>query len=354
MAVRSRKAKKGAANGSEKPILKAKKKTTVCSCRRVLLLLLFLYASIIPVIRYSTWFQRALIYQHYIRVPLFSNYSDVSSFNISQARDFQLTHGDGCTLHVWQVPPLASWKARSPVDERDYLSMLTDGRPVVLYLHGNFGTRATHHRVAIYKYLSEQRGYHVIAFDYRGFAESDCNPSERGVIEDGYLVWKWLKQHVPSNRIFVWGHSLGSSVATHLTEQLCQEQDCPKGMILDAPFTTIAEAGYYHPITAPLYPIKPLLKALVLDSALFEKFETVNRIHNIHCPILIAHGRNDWVVPYELGAKVYRTAIESEKLDPSQVTFVDCGNASHKTNYQSDELHTTLDHFIDKHWAAAS
>lgn len=305
-------------------------------------------------IRYSPWVQRALIYQHYIRIPLFSNYSDVSAFNISQARDFQLVHEDGCALHVWQVLPLASWReAGSPLAERDYLSMLADGRPVVLYLHGNFGTRATYHRVAIYKYFSEQRGYHVVTFDYRGFAESNCHPSERGVVEDGYLVWKWLKKHVPSNRIFVWGHSLGSAVATQLTEHLCREQDCPKSLILDAPFTTIAEAGYHHPISLPFLPIRWLLKSLVLDS-LIEKFETVDRIHNINCPILIAHGRNDWVVPYALGEKVYRAAIGSEKRDPKQVTFVDCGEMSHKTNYLSNELHTALDYFIDKYWTATS
>ena len=355
MEVRNRKTKKEGAN-ADATFVPEIKKTVSCSCRGIaFLIVLLLYASIIPLIRYSSWIQRALIYQHYINVPFFANYSDVSSFNISHARDFQLEHeGGGCTLHVWQVPAMTSWRDRSPVSEREYLSVLADGKPVILYLHGNFGTRATHHRVAIYKYLSEQRGYHVIAFDYRGFAESNCNPSERGVMEDGYLVWNWLRKHVPNNRIFVWGHSLGSAVAAHLTEELCRKQDCPKGIILDAPFTTIAEAGYHHPITIPIYPIKSLLKSLVLDSGLIEKFETVNRIHNLNCPLLIAHGHNDWVIPYELGMKVYRAAIEGAKLDTSQVTFVDCGNTSHKTNYLSENLHKALDHFIDKHWTATS
>lgn len=231
--------------------------------------------------------------------------------------------------------------------------MLADGKPVILYLHGNFGTRATHHRVAIYKYFSEQRGYHVITFDYRGFAESDCSPNERNVMEDGYLVWKWLRKHVPSNRIFLWGHSLGSSIAAHVAEELCRQQDCPKGVVLDAPFTTIAEAGYHHPITAPLYPIKPLLRSLVLDSALIEKFETVNCVRNLDCPLLVAHGHNDWIVPYELGVKVYRAAMEGKKPD-TEVTFVDCGDTSHKTNYLSEGLHRALDLFIDKHWTATS
>lgn len=38
---------------------------------------------------------------------------------------------------------------------------------VVIYMHGNAGTRASDHRVQLYKILND-RNYHVIAFDYRG------------------------------------------------------------------------------------------------------------------------------------------------------------------------------------------
>lgn len=43
---------------------------------------------------------------------------------------------------------------------------LSDGRPIIVYVHGNSGTRATHHRIRIYKRF-QSLGYHTVAFDYR-------------------------------------------------------------------------------------------------------------------------------------------------------------------------------------------
>lgn len=43
---------------------------------------------------------------------------------------------------------------------------MADGKPVVLYLHGNSGTRALYYRFNTYKLL-QRLGCHVIAMDYR-------------------------------------------------------------------------------------------------------------------------------------------------------------------------------------------
>ena len=40
-------------------------------------------------------------------------------------------------------------------------------QPVILYLHGNKGSRGQSRRIELYKVL-RQMGYHVFAFDYRG------------------------------------------------------------------------------------------------------------------------------------------------------------------------------------------
>ena len=48
-----------------------------------------------------------------------------------------------------------------------YESQLSGGSPIVIYLHGNTGSRAREHRLHLYEVL-QQLNYHVIAFDYRG------------------------------------------------------------------------------------------------------------------------------------------------------------------------------------------
>jgi abhydrolase domain-containing protein 12 len=83
--------------------------------------------------------------------------------------------------------------------------------PVVLYLHGNTGTRANGHRVDLYKTL-RRLGYHVIAMDYRGFADSsDISPTENGCVNDALAVYRYIK-NMTNSPVFVYGHSLGNVI----------------------------------------------------------------------------------------------------------------------------------------------
>lgn len=43
---------------------------------------------------------------------------------------------------------------------------LRNGKPIIVYVHGNSGDRGSGHRVDLYKRLQEH-DYHIIAFDYR-------------------------------------------------------------------------------------------------------------------------------------------------------------------------------------------
>lgn len=83
--------------------------------------------------------------------------------------------------------------------------------PIVLYLHGNTGTRANGHRVDLYKTL-RKIGYHVIAIDYRGFADSsDISPTEDGCVSDAFAIYRYIK-NLTHSPIFVYGHSLGNLI----------------------------------------------------------------------------------------------------------------------------------------------
>lgn len=44
---------------------------------------------------------------------------------------------------------------------------LAEGYPILLYLHGNSGSRAGSHRIELYKIL-QSLNYHVVTLDYRG------------------------------------------------------------------------------------------------------------------------------------------------------------------------------------------
>ena len=326
---------------------KLKKRRFSC-CWWLLAVVVVIYVTIPFLVRYSIRLQSALIYVNFIKTPWFGNISNPAEFGLQRTRQFELFHGDGCEVTVWQVLPNSYWSSHNLMSTEDYLKAFSDGAPIVLYLHGNTGTRATPHRVDLYKYLAGDKGYHVITFDYRGYADSRCYPSETGMMEDAHLVWKWVKQYAPSSKLYTWGHSLGSAAATYLAKELCENGNHqPSGLILDAPFTNMVDAGSNHPFGIPFWPIMPLFRYFVLES-FPERFESSERLKHISCPVLILHGRKDVIIPFHLGQKMYSIALESRKANPKlgNVTFVDCGETAHKTNYQSPHIGSALNNLI--------
>ena len=236
-----------------------KKKSGLCSgvCRKLVIGFLAVYFGALVAMKYSHTVQDVLVYQHFLPLPLFANHSNPAEFGLTDTRQFSLTQHDGCLIHAWHVLPksYAGGSDRSTHrsgggDGSDAVSFfedaLKDGAPIILYMHGNTGSRAMGHRVALYKYLAWELGCHVIAFDYRGYGESTCWPSEVGMMEDGYLVWKWMKRLAPNGRVFLWGHSLGSAATTYLASELNKAGEDVEGIVLDSPFTNMTEAAANH------------------------------------------------------------------------------------------------------------
>ncbi|KAL8185173.1 UNVERIFIED_CONTAM: Monoacylglycerol lipase abhd12 [Gekko kuhli] len=107
--------------------------------------------------------------------------------------------------------PAGLWKDAQGKDQPWYEDALGSSSPVVLYLHGNGGTRGGEHRVELYKVLSSF-GYHVVTFDYRGWGDSIGSPSESGLTYDALHVFDWIKARSGDNPVYIWGHSLGTGV----------------------------------------------------------------------------------------------------------------------------------------------
>lgn len=298
-------------------------------------------------LRSCNWLQQAVTYVHHVRQPFFRNLSDLASFGMNGTIEFELFHEDGCGIEVWHVlPNFYHGNINSESHKDDFIKALSDSAPILLYLHGNTGTRAISHRLEVYKFFT-QKGYHVLTFDYRGFANSQCYPSERGMMEDAQLLWNWIKNKAPNSKVYIWGHSLGSAAATYLTKELCGLGSLPNGLILDAPFTDIADAGANHPFSLPFWPIMPIFKHFILD-AFTEKFNSIERVKHITVPMLILHGQRDGLIPFYIGEKFHRMALEYKKDHPEmgEVEFVDCGEAGHKTNHLSPAAQEALDRFI--------
>lgn len=121
--------------------------------------------------------------------------------------------------------------------------------PIVLYLHGNSGSRATPHRRELYKLL-QSLDYHVIAVDYRAFADSTCAVlSEKAAVQDALTAYQYIRKSSNyASNVIIWGHSVGAGVATGLTSQLCWVQQPPDRLILESPFNNIRDEIRHHPL----------------------------------------------------------------------------------------------------------
>jgi len=134
-------------------------------------------------------FQRQLIYFPSQKVPQLNDY---------QANDMRVI-----TLHTQDGLVLNSW----------YKPAKT-GQPTLLYLHGNAGHIGD--RMTLARQFMNA-GLGMLLLEYRGYGGNKGRPSEKGLYEDGRAGMRFLHQQgIKSEKIALYGESLGSGVATKL------------------------------------------------------------------------------------------------------------------------------------------
>ncbi|XP_041781230.1 lysophosphatidylserine lipase ABHD12 isoform X2 [Anopheles merus] len=201
---------------------------------------------------------------------------------------------------------------------------------VVLYLHGNTASRGAPHRVELYQML-RALNYHVIAIDYRGYGDSaNLSPSELGVVYDALAVYQYITS-ITNNPVYLWGHSLGTGVSTHLLSLLTEMSlPGPKAVVLESPFNNIKEEICAHPFSK-LYRHLPWFDYLISRPMYKNKlrFESDQHIAEFRQPVLILHAEDDLVVPFELGYKLYRKALDTRGKSWGPIEFHRFEQSSH-------------------------
>lgn len=192
----------------------------------------------------------------------------------------ELTMHDGTRLAGWFLAAEAGEGRRGAAAAKT---------PGLLWFYGNGETIG-----AIWPIIREfrPRDAALLVLDYPGYGASDGKTSEAGIYETGDLAFDALvrRADVDPQRIFVYGRSLGSAVATHVaaTHEVA-------GMILESPFTSARDMAARH------YKIFP--RALVRL-----RLDNLGRIKQIRCPTLILHGNADALVPIEMGKELAAAA----------------------------------------------
>ena len=215
-------------------------------------------------------FQRQLLYFPDLEHP---ELGDLAALGV---REVSLRTVDELSLLSWYLPP-------------------SDGRPVIAYFHGNGGHIG--YRTERLRWFA-RAGYGVLMAEYRGYGGNPGTPTESGLLADGIAALDFLGgAGITPNRLVIYGESLGSGVAVPLAVR--REV---AALILEAPFTSVAEVAQYH------YSFIPA-STLVRD-----RFDSRVSIGHLKAPILVLHGERDRIVPLRFGRALFDAAPEPKEL----------------------------------------
>ncbi|XP_033873275.3 lysophosphatidylserine lipase ABHD12-like [Acipenser ruthenus] len=317
--------------------------------KRLLIWVIGLYIAIPFIIKLCPAIQAKLVFLNFVRMPYFIDLKKPQDQGLNHTCNFYLQPEEGLNIGVWHTVPEALQKEAQGKEQAWFESTLDSSHHIILYLHGNAGTRGGDHRVQLYKVLSSL-GYHVVTFDYRGWGDSDGSPSEGGMTADAIFMYDWVKKRSRSHPLYIWGHSLGTGVASNLARHLSERGSPPEALILESPFTNIREEAKSHPFSV-IYRNLPGFDWFFLDpiTASGIRFANDENVKHISCPMLILHAEDDTVVPFHLGKKLYTIAASSPSLRGHKVQFIPFQKAlgyRHKFIYRSPELSHILRDFL--------
>ncbi|MEA2031480.1 MAG: alpha/beta hydrolase [candidate division Zixibacteria bacterium] len=166
--------------------------------------------------------------------------------------------------------------------------------PLVFFCHGNGGNIS--HRFETIEFILSL-GADIFIFDYRGYGLSDGSPSEKNIYADARACFDWLttEDRYKPEQIVLFGRSLGGTVAIDLAQQVF----C-RGLIVESSLTS---ARAMASKMFPFFPVGLLLKY---------RLNSLDKIGDVNCPVLITHSQEDEIIPFEMGKQLF-SAVKSPK-----------------------------------------
>ena len=200
--------------------------------------------------------------------------------------DVELRTSDGVALHGWYCAPV----------RRDDETLQPVPAPfVILWFHGNAGN-ITHRYEGISSLVTLPADVFII--DYRGYGKSEGTPSETGLYRDADAAWSYLTETrgVSPGQIVLLGKSLGAAVAIDLATRVH-----PGALIVESGFTSAPD------MARRILPLVPTF-------ALRTRMDSISKIGRVSCPVLFIHSRDDEVIPFGLGRRLYEAAGEPKRF----------------------------------------
>jgi len=157
---------------------------------------------------------------------------------------------------------------------------------VVIYSHGN--AEDLGQRLPYLDLLSKICATDVFAYEYCGYGISEGSPSEENCIASIDAAYEHLLTIFPPSRIVAFGRSIG----TGPTIDLAMRHPEIRGVVLQSPPESCGRAVFGNFIPWMAYHI--------------DIFRNYEKIDKVTCPVLVMHGTNDEIVPWENGIAIHK------------------------------------------------
>lgn len=160
--------------------------------------------------------------------------------------------------------------------------------PVVLHFHGNG------EQLASLEWMAEAWaavGVGFVAAEYPGYglAKAKGSPSEESLLTAATEATEYVQttMGIGNERLIVSGQSLGSGVAVALAHR-----GVGRKLVLFTPYTSLPDVAAR---VMPFLPVRLLMR---------DRFDSNAKAAEVKQPVLIVHGTDDEVVPFELGERL--------------------------------------------------
>jgi fermentation-respiration switch protein FrsA (DUF1100 family) len=187
----------------------------------------------------------------------------------------------------------------------------------ILYTHGNAEDLGD-----VQSVLQElqQMGFAVFAYDYHGYGTSQGTASEINAYRDIDAAYHYVTQQlgIPPQRIIAYGRSVGGGPTVDLVAR-----KPVAGLVLESAFITAFRTITHIPIVP------------------FDKFRNIDKLKQVHCPVLIIHGKADAVVPFKHGLRLFAAAHE-----PKRFLWVDIAGHNDVMDVAPDRYTKSLAEFM--------
>jgi alpha-beta hydrolase superfamily lysophospholipase len=170
-------------------------------------------------------------------------------------------------------------------------------KKTIFFFHGANGN------VTTYQYITKplvESGFQVVMVDFRGYGKSTGTPTHLNVASDGQKIFDFLanKPEIKNTKIYIYGASLGSQIATHLARN---NKDKISGLIIDGGMSSFVDIAAVH---APQY--KDFIAQMLKD--VYAAKEDIKFTEGL--PKLFIYSKKDSTIPFSHGEEMYKNASE--------------------------------------------